>query len=337
MKMRTGIDCKGRKWKEIPRGQAKDLTTIKYKYITPICRVTGDFVNPNNSRAYWICQCDCGNQIIKCANDIVETSSCGCHKNEHCKVNLIGQRFGRLVVLEQTRIDNKHQYWWKCQCDCGQITETTTANLRSGNTASCGCTHLESSRRNCGYKDLSGQHFGYLTVIERAQGPDWSKKAYYRCLCDCGNETIAQGSELKSGHKRTCGCRIGLSRGEEKIKNILDEHNIQYLFNKVVFKDLITSGGGHGRYDFVLVDKQNKPYRLIEFDGMQHFKASSIYNNLDKQWNLEYTQANDKIKTQYALKHKIPLVRIPYIQLEHIDYEMIMGNNFLVKDGDTNA
>ena len=128
-----------------------------------------------------------------------------------------------------------------------------------------------------------------------------------------------------------------MSSGEEKIKNILDEHNIQYLFNKVVFKDLITSGGGYGRYDFVLVDEQNKPYRLIEFDGVQHFKTNSIYNNLDKQWNLEYTQTNDKIKTQYALKHKIPLVRIPYTQLEHIDYEMIMGNKFLVKDGDINA
>lgn len=35
--------------------------------------------------------------------------------------NLIGQRFGRLVVLERAENKNSHVYWL-CQCDCGNKT-----------------------------------------------------------------------------------------------------------------------------------------------------------------------------------------------------------------------
>ena len=58
---------------------------------------------------------------------------------------------------------------------------------------------------------------------------------------------------------------------------------------------------------------------------------------MGRQENLEYTQANDQIKTQYALMHNIPLVRIPYTQLDHIDYNMIMGDKFLIKEGENSA
>ena len=93
-----------------------------------------------------------------------------------------------------------------------------------GGTRSCGCSYLESGKRNSGYKDLSGQKFNSLLVIERVPSPRKDKKAYYKCLCDCGKETIVQGCELKNGHTRTCGCGTGLSLGEEKIKQILEEY-----------------------------------------------------------------------------------------------------------------
>lgn len=57
--------------------------------------------------------------------------------------NLIGQRFGRLVVIENSgtkRSKSGHTYrMWKCKCDCGNCKELSTANLTSGNTRSCGC------------------------------------------------------------------------------------------------------------------------------------------------------------------------------------------------------
>lgn len=56
------------------------------------------------------------------------------------KVNLTGQRYGRLIVLEETKKrDIGGNVIWKCLCDCGETTYTSAQNLRRGYTKSCGC------------------------------------------------------------------------------------------------------------------------------------------------------------------------------------------------------
>lgn len=52
--------------------------------------------------------------------------------------------------------------------------------------------------------DLSGQRFGRLTVIERA---DSSKgKTKWLCKCECGKETVVFASNLTRGIAKSCGC-----------------------------------------------------------------------------------------------------------------------------------
>lgn len=52
---------------------------------------------------------------------------------------LKGQRFGRLVVLEQDGRDKNRNIKWKCRCDCGNIKTVLSGHLVSGRTKSCGC------------------------------------------------------------------------------------------------------------------------------------------------------------------------------------------------------
>lgn len=54
-------------------------------------------------------------------------------------------------------------------------------------------------------KDLTGQKFGRLTVIERA-GSNSYGRALWLCVCDCGKIDIKQGKLLLNGHCRSCGC-----------------------------------------------------------------------------------------------------------------------------------
>lgn len=59
------------------------------------------------------------------------------------------------------------------------------------------------------FKDLTGENFGKLTVIGRAD--DYiSPKGYvavnWLCKCSCGNTTIVRGCNLKSGSTTSCGC-----------------------------------------------------------------------------------------------------------------------------------
>ena len=56
------------------------------------------------------------------------------------KYDLVGQRFGRLLVVERA-FDRKKKVYWKCQCDCGEVRYHFTDTLIKGNAMSCGCGH----------------------------------------------------------------------------------------------------------------------------------------------------------------------------------------------------
>jgi len=57
--------------------------------------------------------------------------------------------------------------------------------------------------------DLTNIRFGNLIAIERTEIPAGKRKGFYwLCKCDCGNEKIANGVELRSGHTKSCGCLL---------------------------------------------------------------------------------------------------------------------------------
>lgn len=53
-------------------------------------------------------------------------------------------------------------------------------------------------------KDLTGQRFGYLTVLEEIGKS--SNQITWNCQCDCGNIIIVKGGNLSNGRTRSCGC-----------------------------------------------------------------------------------------------------------------------------------
>jgi len=52
--------------------------------------------------------------------------------------------------------------------------------------------------------DLTGQRFGKLTVLAPAE--NIGSLTAWRCLCDCGQETVASTKRLRDGHRTSCGC-----------------------------------------------------------------------------------------------------------------------------------
>ena len=64
----------------------------------------------------------------------------------------IGERYGRLIVLEPVKVPGKSHTQWRCRCDCGKETVVCSAyHLTSGNTKSCGCFAID-DRRERHYK-----------------------------------------------------------------------------------------------------------------------------------------------------------------------------------------
>lgn len=111
-------------------------------------------------------------------------------------MSLVGQRFGRLTVLNDTDRRMKRSVVWECRCDCGNVTLVPTHRLRSKHTQSCGCKG----------NDLTGQQFGKLTVVKRSDQQSVGIRVIWECRCDCGNMTLVATDSLRSKHTQSCGC-----------------------------------------------------------------------------------------------------------------------------------
>lgn len=105
-------------------------------------------------RVVWKCLCDCGNLAYVTASRLKNgaTKSCGCAGAHTNRMDISGQRFGRLIALEPTEKHLCNSVIWKCRCDCGKTAEVAAINLRNGSTKSCGCLSSEVHSEIC--KDL---------------------------------------------------------------------------------------------------------------------------------------------------------------------------------------
>lgn len=63
--------------------------------------------------------------------------------------DLTGQKFGRLTVIKRAGTSKSGKVLWLCECCCEELNQiiTTTSNLVTGNTKSCGCLAKESASR----------------------------------------------------------------------------------------------------------------------------------------------------------------------------------------------
>lgn len=96
-----------------------------------------------------------------------------------------------------------------------------------------------------------------------------------------------------------------ISKGEKKIAQFFDFHNIEYVREKI-FKDCVNVAGNHLRFDFYL-EQFNV---LIEYQGQHHEKPVNKYRRAKIVH--EKTTVHDEIKEIYAAENQINLLKIYY-------------------------
>lgn len=171
----------------------EDLVGKQFGLWTVLYRDTEKY---NTRDVRWICKCECGTikSVLGKYLRNGKSISCGCSK----KVDLTGQRFGKLVVLETLYGYNGYnRATHKCKCDCGEILYLT-GNMNDRN--SCVKCSYESNR-----KDYTGHRFGKLVVLEMLYNYK-NNETYCKCNCDCGVELITRASGLVVGNTTSCGC-----------------------------------------------------------------------------------------------------------------------------------
>lgn len=221
------------------------------------------------------------------------------------KQNLIGQRFGKLIIMEKTSERKHGNVVWKCQCDCGKEHFAYTNLLTSGGCKSCGCLAKE-EKTNRGNNDIIGHRFGKLIAIKK----DFNHKApngsyMIQCQCDCGNIILVRPDHLRTHKVNSCGC-LRISIGELKISQLLTENNIPFETEKS-FEDCRSPKTNYPlRFDFYVDNKY-----LIEYDGKQHTESDGGWGE-----DIKEIQYRDEYKNKWCKKHNIPLIRISYLQYD---------------------
>lgn len=118
-----------------------DLTGQKFGKLL----VVKELEERKNKQKQYKCLCDCGNTSVVFGSNLKRgnTKSCGCIKVGATRVSLLGQKFSRLLVLNEKERNKHGHITWECLCDCGSITIVASSALTSGGTRSCGCYNME--------------------------------------------------------------------------------------------------------------------------------------------------------------------------------------------------
>lgn len=181
------------------------------------------------------------------------------------KIDLNGCVFGKLKVITEAKKRETGGVYWICGCECGKEIETTTANLRSGNSKSCGCVAIAKTvKRNTTHgHSKRGKHEPefdvWQSMIDRcynfknkkyirygARGIGVCKRwlnSYINFFSDMGKRPVGSGRpreyslERKDNDKwyKKSNCKWGTQ--EEQSRNRGDNHWIEHEGKKMILQD----------------------------------------------------------------------------------------------------
>jgi len=131
-----------------------DLTNIKFFRLLVIKSAgKNDIGNP-----VWLCKCDCGNEKIVKSYNLIKgiVKSCGCWNQEKGRKDMIGKRFGKLLVISKSEWrDDNYSVYWNCKCDCGNTCVVNGNYMRVGKKENCGCErHRRLAYGEAAFNDL---------------------------------------------------------------------------------------------------------------------------------------------------------------------------------------
>lgn len=214
-------------------------------------------------------------------------------------LNLEGERFGRLTVIEKAGHTNYKKVLWKCICDCGNYAYVDTHSLTNGRTKSCGCIQLEKVTKHgnkntriwriwqymkgrCKYKYIdSYKHYGGrgIKVCE-----EWDKsfESFYKWSMEHGyTDKLSIDRIDVNGNYEPSNCRWATSK--EQSRNKRTNVYITYNGETRVLKDWaeflgIDKNTLWGRINisgWSIEDAFNKPVR-------QQTKKNDIEKSIEK-------------------------------------------------------
>lgn len=182
-------------------------------------------------------------------------------KSSYTRMDLTGERFWNLVVIEKSDFSNELKTIWTCECDCGRRVDVEQSYLTSGRKKNCGCHKPDE------IISLVGKKFDPFIV---SNGPYMNNGVdMWDCACYCGFGSLShlciKGDDLRSGKYK----KLRLASKDQK-------EPLEYpdaLAINVLFFDM------HCKYEDQFIDPSDpyNPYNSLDFR-----------NTMSKEW--EYSE-----------------------------------------------
>ena len=278
--------------------------------------ILGEYVN--NKTNILVRHNKCGNEFNKIPKDMT-TKKSGC---PYCNGNK-NKLYNEQWVITNTPLPYHYVKGYKgmktkCtfHCNkCGIDFEQLPSRLINQGIYGCNCCPTKKKTHEQFLTELGEDFLKHYSVDENYINIDTKISFTHK---DCGTTFKLEPYKLiYEYHKEYCPiCYYKKSKGEVKIYKYLSEHNIEFL-KEYVFKDFLNA-----RYDFYL-PKENV---CIEFDGKQHFEYIPFFDNYNQ-------QERDQNKNEYCISHNIILYRIPYTDVDNIEF--ILDKIFKEKSSET--
>jgi len=159
----------------VRRSNVKDITGKPFGDLTAISYAGTNL--GSQAGAYWLCRCQCGAEKVLSGRALRSGNiqSCGCSKS---RTDEVGNKYGKLMVIEFAGKTKSGDSRWLCQCECGNTTIVARGDLRNESTKSCGCHRASAGG---GYK--TAEYNSWKDMKKRCYNP---KAKYYHCYGERG-------------------------------------------------------------------------------------------------------------------------------------------------------
>lgn len=138
-------------------------------------------------------------------------------------------------------------------------------------------------------KDLTGQRFGRLVVIEYA-GRNRHRQSLWRCKCDCGNELVTLGCSLIRGVTKSCGCYFKDNAKYSNWKHGICYTNIYDVWRSMKDRCNNPNNSRYKRYGgrgIRVSEEWNDPKAFYEWATKNGYKKGLVIDRINNDGNYE--------------------------------------------------
>ena len=188
-------------------------------------------------------------------------------------INIKKHTYGYLKVLKTIGKDKRGRYLWRCKCKCGNYIQTSSYQLRTGRTKSCGCYLTEVMKK-----------INYIHGESKRKTFNIWRNIFTRCYnskCKCYPHYGGRGITVCKRWFIYLNFKKDMGRCPSK-KHSIERINVNKGYTKSNCKWILLNKQGRNRRNSVYIRYKGKKLSLAKVCTLKKLKYHTLYQRLFK-------------------------------------------------------